>query len=165
MIPSNAQTHSLDPGRRTVHTLLRSRYALGILVLALAFAGGCSSCEQAPEAPMPVPQEGKLPKEPELAVTPAASITPPPPACAIVASAEPEEGIASLEVHFSAEGMCTDGPGTFTWDFGDNSAASQEQNPVHTYNAPGTYTAHVTLADPEHDCKDTDEVAITVAKE
>ena len=42
---------------------------------------------------------------------------------------------------------------TYSWDFGDGSAASTDQNPSHTYTAAGTYNAKVTVTDgeDEHD--------------
>jgi PKD repeat protein len=33
---------------------------------------------------------------------------------------------------------------TFTWDFGDGSAASHEVHPTHVYPAPGLYTVTLT---------------------
>jgi len=73
-----------------------------------------------------------------------------------------DEGVAPLSVQFSAEGMCTDAAGVFAWDFGDGSAPSHDQNPTHVYAKPGTYTAHVTLTDDEHNASDTDELPLTV---
>lgn len=122
---------------------------------------GCSSCERTPEAPAPVAQEGRLPRAPEPAVTPPPTIVAPP-ACAVVASSSVEEGAAPLEVQFTAEGMCTDAAGVFTWDFGDGSEPTHEQSPTHTYTKPGTYTAHLTLVDEEHNASDGDETPVTV---
>jgi PKD repeat protein len=102
-----------------------------------------------------------LPKAPD-APAPLGTIEIPPPSCAVVASASVEAGAAPLDVQFSGEGMCTDADGTVTWNFGDGSAPSQEQNPTHTYPNPGTYTARVSIADPEHNARDEDEVSITV---
>lgn len=127
-------------------------------------ATGCSSCEQSRELPVPVPQEGRLPRAPELAATPSVAEIPAP-SCAVVASSSVEEGVAPLEVRFSAEGLCTDADGTFTWDFGDGSEPVQDPNPTYVYKTPGTYTVHVTLADPEHDAMDTDDIDITVTAE
>ena len=36
---------------------------------------------------------------------------------------------------------------TYSWDFGDGSAASTQQNPTHSYTTAGTYTAKVTVSD------------------
>ena len=79
-----------------------------------------------------------------------------------MADSSVEEGVAPFEVQFSSEGMCTDAEGTFTWDFGDGSPPTHDQNPTHTYTSAGTYTARVTLEDPENKVKDSDEVPITV---
>jgi len=130
-------------------------------MFAAVLTAGCNSCQQSPEIPAPVPQEGQLPKPPEPLVA-AGTPQEPPPACAVVASASTEEGTAPLEVTLSAEGMCTDAAGTFTWDFGDGSEPTHEQNPVHVYGAAGTYTARVTLVDAEHNATDADDVTITV---
>ncbi len=78
----------------------------------------------------------------------------------VVGYASLDTGVAPLEVHFSAEGLCTDADGTFAWDFGD-ATTTHEQNPTHVYQAAGTYTARVTLTDPEHDAADSDEVEVT----
>lgn len=39
--------------------------------------------------------------------------------------------------------MSTEGPTSWTWDFGDGNTSS-DQNPVHTYTADGTYTVELT---------------------
>ena len=38
----------------------------------------------------------------------------------------------------------TGGPTTWTWDFGDATAGSNQQNPAHTYGAPGTFQVTLT---------------------
>ena len=55
--------------------------------------------------------------------------------------ADPTSGDAPLSVQFTD--LSTGNPTQWNWDFGDGST-STEQNPEHTYTAPGTYT--VTLA-------------------
>ena len=155
----------MNPSTRVVpgsqRWLRLSVAALGAVLIS-AVLPGCDSCQPStPEVPAPVPQQGQLPK-PAVQVTPAGTVPIPPPSCAVVASASVEEGVAPLEVQFSAEGMCTDAEGTFTWDFGDGSPVSHEINPTHTYQTAGTFPAKVTLDDPEHDAKDSDEVPITV---
>jgi PKD repeat protein len=135
------------------------------MVAVTLVLGGCSSCEQAPELPAPVAHEGRLPRAPEPVVSPLSTPAVPPPGCAVVASASVEEGAAPLEVHLTAEGMCTDAEGVFTWDFGDGSQPVHEQNPVHVYQKPGTYTAHVSIDDAANNAKDADEQPITVTAE
>lgn len=137
--------------------LTRSLVA-SVLLLVI---GGCNSCQQSPELPAPVAKEGRLPRAPEPATSPPPSQVPNP-SCAVIASSSVEEGPAPLEVQFSAEGMCTDADGTYTWDFGDGSEVVHKSNTAHTYEKPGTYTARVTLADPAHDATDSDEAPITV---
>ncbi|WP_270040050.1 PKD domain-containing protein [Solirubrobacter ginsenosidimutans] len=52
------------------------------------------------------------------------------------------------EVSFTATGADLDGDAlTYSWDFGDSTAASTEQNPKHTYANTGTYSAKVTVSD------------------
>jgi cytochrome c len=50
-------------------------------------------------------------------------------------------------IKFTASATDADGnPLTYAWDFGDGQT-STEQNPSHTYSAPGTFTAKVTVSD------------------
>ncbi len=121
-------------------------------------ASGCSSCQESRLPGGPASKGGRLPP-PQAA---AASPPPAEPRCAVVASASSEEGTLPLTVEFSADGMCTDAEGKFSWDFGDGSPGVTEQNPTHTYASAGTYTARVILADPEHNVNDDDEIPITV---
>ena len=138
-----------------------------VLPLALAatvvlVAGGCSSCEQSAPAPPPAAKKGRLPQPREAASTAATTAEYPQPRCAVVAGASVDEGVTPLEVQFESEGTCSETEGTFTWDFGDGSAASHEQNPTHTYAAAGTYTARVIVEDPENKVTDSDDVPIKV---
>ena len=48
------------------------------------------------------------------------------------------------------------GANTYSWNFGDGSGASSQQNPSHTYSTPGTYT--VTLAATLGSCSDADSI-------
>ncbi|MBI1923521.1 PKD domain-containing protein [Candidatus Poribacteria bacterium] len=65
----------------------------------------------------------------------------------VAVTAEPTGGGAPLTVNFTATAQDPDGTiAGYAWDFGDNST-STEQNPTHTYNAAGTYTAKVTVTD------------------
>lgn len=58
-------------------------------------------------------------------------------------SADVTTGAAPLAVHF-IDGS-TNGPTSWLWVFGDG-ATSTEQNPEHTYMAPGMYTVSLTVA-------------------
>ncbi len=53
-------------------------------------------------------------------------------------------GPAPLTVHFTD--TSTNSPTSWSWDFGDGSAAATVQNPTHTYAAPGTYSVTLTAA-------------------
>lgn len=68
----------------------------------------------------------------------------PPSAC--TASGSPTSGTAPLTVQFdgSASGGCPNY--TYTWNFGDGSTSS-DQNPSHTYQTVGNYSASLTVTD------------------
>ena len=68
-----------------------------------------------------------------------------PPASA-TASGDPASGSIPLEVQFngSVTGGCPEY--TYLWDFGDGST-STDQNPRHTYQTDGTFTASLTVTD------------------
>ena len=79
----------------------------------------------------------------------------------VIAEAEPDEGAPPLKVQFTASvEEETGGPFTFAWDFGDGNK-STEQNPVHTYERVGEYTATLTVTDQKNN-KGTDEIDIFV---
>jgi cytochrome c len=65
----------------------------------------------------------------------------------VQAAADPASGTAPLKVNFSASANDPDGDQvTYVWDFGDGAQAGGAKV-THTYSAPGTYTAKVTVAD------------------
>jgi PKD repeat protein len=79
----------------------------------------------------------------------------------VIAEAEPDEGAPPLKVQFTASvEEETGGPFTFAWDFGDGNK-STEQNPVHTYERVGEYTATLTVTSQKGN-KGTDEIDIFV---
>jgi PKD repeat protein len=79
----------------------------------------------------------------------------------VIAEAEPDEGAPPLKVQFTASVEEEEGgPWKFQWDFGDG-GKSTEQNPVHTYDKVGEYTATLTVTD-QKDNKGTDEIDIFV---
>ena len=65
------------------------------------------------------------------------------------AGADPSSGFAPLAVEFTVNASDPDGDDlTYSWDFdGDGTEDSTEQNPSHTYGAPGEYDAEVTVDD------------------
>jgi PKD repeat protein len=79
----------------------------------------------------------------------------------VIAEAEPDEGAPPLKVQFTASVEEDEGgPWKFEWDFGDGQK-SAEQNPVHTYDKVGEYTATLTVTDQKNN-KGTDEIDIFV---
>jgi cytochrome c len=81
----------------------------------------------------------------------------------IEAAADPIRGTAPLPVQFSSDPTDPDRdtPLTVTWAFGDGGTATGARPPVHTYTAPGVYTATVTVTDPGG-LTATDTVQVTV---
>jgi PKD repeat protein len=63
------------------------------------------------------------------------------------ATGSPSTGNAPLSVTFTGSATGGTAPYTYSWNFGDGSAASTAQNPSHTYSAAGTYTATLTVTD------------------
>lgn len=64
-------------------------------------------------------------------------------------TADASSGAAPLEVQFtdlSSGGWY--GIVSWSWDFGDGSPYSDERNPQHTYDAPGTYRVTLTILTP-----------------
>jgi PKD repeat protein len=79
----------------------------------------------------------------------------------VIAEAEPDEGAPPLKVQFTASVEEEEGgPWTYGWDFGDGTK-STEQNPLHTYDKVGEYTATLTVTDQKGN-KGTDEIDIFV---
>jgi len=79
----------------------------------------------------------------------------------VIAEAEPDEGAPPLKVQFTASVEEDEGgPWKFEWDFGDGQKGT-EQNPVHTYDKVGEYTATLTVTDQKNN-KGTDEIDIFV---
>jgi PKD repeat protein len=74
------------------------------------------------------------------------TITVAPPPLSITCSADPQSGVAPLDVAFTSTPSGGTGSYSYAWDFGDG-GTSTSQNPTHTYNNPGTYTATVTVND------------------
>jgi len=68
----------------------------------------------------------------------------------LVVSATPETGGAPLMVVFSCEMEGGNPPATYSWEFGDGET-SRSASPIHTYTAPGLYSATCTGVDADGD--------------
>lgn len=79
----------------------------------------------------------------------------------IWAEADPDEGEAPLATLLTADPLEDIEGAQYSWDFGDGSPASTEQNPKHTYARPGEYTARVRVTDKDGNLG-IDEVAVIV---
>jgi PKD repeat protein len=77
------------------------------------------------------------------------------------ADADPDEGEAPLATLLTADPLEDIEEARYSWDFGDGSPGSNEQNPKHTYGRPGEYTARVQVTD-KHGNRGSDEVLVTV---
>jgi PKD repeat protein len=90
------------------------------------------------------------------------SISPAPP-CSVTCSATvPSTATAQTAVSFqatiSAAGCMTV---VADWDFGDGSGHSSQQNPMHTYNAAGTYTWTLLVVTEGGNCTRTGTITVT----
>jgi GH35 family endo-1,4-beta-xylanase len=93
----------------------------------------------------------------EAAVT--LSVPNTPPAIEAIA-ADPLAGEAPLQVSFTAEASDADGDELgYSWDFGDG-ATSEQQNPTHVYEDPGSYLAELTVSDFGYEVSDSVTVAV-----
>jgi hypothetical protein len=134
-----------------------------IVTCLLGFAIGCGGGEE------PVGKPAAPPAAPPTTLQPAAA-APTPPAGAepyeldVIVEGEPDEGAPPLTVKFQGyveedEG----GPWKFAWDFGDGTK-STEQNPTHTYQTEGEYTASLTVTD-QRNYTGSDELDVFVEKD
>jgi PKD repeat protein len=76
------------------------------------------------------------------------------------ASASPQQGFAPLNVQFFGNGSGGNAPLSYSWSFGDGNTDTT-QNPTHTYQNPGTYTASLVVTDDNGDSANS-TVEITV---
>ena len=76
-------------------------------------------------------------------------------------NASEERDSVPLPVIFSASATGGVQPYSFSWDFGDGTTYSYNQNPTHTYEIPGTYTTTCSVSDSNGDTV-TDTILIQV---
>jgi PKD repeat protein len=135
--------------------LLRAGLAVGLV--SLVACGGGTETPPPTSTTIP-PAAGSAPKAP-VAVEDDAEYE-----LDVIAEAEPDEGAPPLKVEFTASvEEETGGPFTFAWDFGDGQK-STEQNPVHTYDKVGEYTATLEVTNQKGN-KGTDEIDVFVETE
>ncbi len=70
------------------------------------------------------------------------------------------ETTAGEPVQLNGDAWGGEGEYSYTWDFGDNKATSNQQNPTHTYSEEGTYTATLTVVSAGETAVDTAEVIV-----
>lgn len=61
-------------------------------------------------------------------------------------TATPVSGVQNLGVQFNDQSTGTPAPNSWIWNFGDGSATTTEQNPLHVYTTVGVYTVTLTAA-------------------
>lgn len=124
---------------------------LAVVLLVLPGCGGG-------EAPKPTPTTVV---QPTATTAPAAAEADLEYELDVIADAEPDEGAPPLTVQLTASVEEDEGgPFTFQWDFGDGKT-STEQNPQHTYEKVGEYTATLTVTNSRQQ-KGSDEIDIFV---
>jgi PKD repeat protein len=95
----------------------------------------------------------------QIAVEPIVVAASPGGAPTVAFIASPLSGDAPLTVDFTDQS--TDGPTTWSWDFGDTSS-STTQHPSHTYTSPGTYDVTLTVTNADGSGSLTKSAYITV---
>lgn len=84
------------------------------------------------------------------------------PVLGVTANAVPTSGSAPMPVSFSSTPTGGIPPYTYNWDFGDGTAHGTTQNPSHTYDAAGVYTATLTVTDSDSPAASASAPAITI---
>ena len=79
------------------------------------------------------------------------------------AAASTTSGTAPLTVNFTGAAANGTQPYTWEWDFGDGSPKSNQQNPSHTYNDPGSYPVTLKVTDAAAKTATDDHLTIDVS--
>ena len=127
---------------------------------ALVGLCGCRGCgKQNPPVPAPTPEQ------PTATVASVAVVGPSPTPDHYIVSfgwAEPDSGPAPLTVKFEfLDPFRNIDEPELEWDFGDGSPKSTKKNPLHVYEKPGKYVAHMKVVD-SAGADDDDEVEVEV---
>jgi len=137
---------------------MRSFLVLAGLTAISSLLIACGGSEQTPPTATPKPPAATAPP---ATTAPGAASDVDEYELDVIAEAEPDEGAPPLKVQFTASvEEESGGPFKFKWDFGDG-ATSTEQNPSHTYDKIGEYTATLTVTDQKGN-EGTDEIDIFV---
>lgn len=140
---------------------MRSLRLLGPLLVLPVILIGCGGSEAPQGSGTPAPT-AKPATPPSTA--PAAAAEDEEYELDVIAEADPDEGAPPLKVQFTASVEEEEGgPFSFKWDFGDGQSSS-EQNPSHTYDKVGEYTATLTVSNQKGN-KGNDEIDIFVETE
>ncbi|KDC54800.1 immune inhibitor A domain-containing protein [Pseudoalteromonas sp. S3431] len=73
--------------------------------------------------------------------------------------------VSDLSAQFNAQVTGGFNSYTYSWDFGDGSALSSLQNPIHTYQTDGTYNVTLNVTDTQTNDTFTKELSATVQKQ
>ncbi len=79
-------------------------------------------------------------------------------------NASPTSGYVPLAVSFTGSESGGTAPYSYSWNFGDGSSSSTDQNPSHTYSEEGDYTVIFTVTD-DSGQQDTDSIIINASEE
>ncbi|HPA26549.1 MAG TPA: PKD domain-containing protein [Acidobacteriota bacterium] len=86
------------------------------------------------------------------------------PTCVLSCAAQgPSSALVNETVSFtaSASGQACTGTATYSWDFGDGSASSTEQNPSHAYTSAGSFSWTCTATIEGSQCTQSGSVVVT----
>jgi PKD repeat protein len=117
-----------------------------IIGIIISNASASTTTEE-PEEPEPSPAEPPPAEEGQPTTTEEVEQPPPPPLTASMTIDSTNGDTAPATFLFETEPEGGTEPYTFSWDFGDGSPQSNEQNTEHTFVNPGTYVVSLTVTD------------------